>query len=211
VSDTVVVLTGGPGARPVTAAALPTGARVVAADSGAEHARALGLHVDVAVGDFDSIAPEELAELERAEVRIDRHPTVKDATDLELALDAAIELRPRRIVVVGSAGGRLDHMLAELLLFGAESYAGAELDALLGPAKIHVVRGARVLAGETGELISLVALHGPAIGVTTEGLSYPLRGETLASGSTRGVSNLFAEPEARVSVERGVLLAVRPG
>jgi thiamine pyrophosphokinase len=211
VSDTVVVFAGGPAPSASTAASLPADARIVAADSGAGHALALGLRVDVAVGDFDSIAPAELDELERADVRIERYPAAKDATDLELALDAAMALRPGRIVLVGGAGGRLDHLLAELLLLGAETYAGPELDALLGPAKIHVVRGERVLAGRTGELISLLALHGPAAGVTTDGLAYPLRGETLPPGSSRGISNLFSQAEARISLQRGVLLAMRPG
>jgi thiamine pyrophosphokinase len=62
-----------------------------------------------------------------------------------------------------------------------------------------------------GELVTLLALHGPAEGVTTTGLTYPLRGETLAAGSSRGVSNVFATGTARVSVERGVLLAIVPG
>ena len=41
-------------------------------------------------------------------------------------------------------------------------------------------------------------------------LEYPLAGETLAAGTTRGVSNVFTETEARVVVESGVLVAVRP-
>jgi thiamine pyrophosphokinase len=59
-------------------------------------------------------------------------------------------------------------------------------------------------------LISLFAVHGPAEGVATEGLVYPLHGETLAPGSSRGVSNEFAAAEARIELEQGVLLAVRP-
>jgi thiamine pyrophosphokinase len=210
-SDTVVVFAGGPAPSAATAASLPPCAGVVAADSGADHALALDLRVDVAVGDFDSITPAGLAQLQRADVRIDSYPTTKDATDLELALDAAMSLRPGRIVIVGGTDGRLDHMLAELLLLGAETYAGPELDALLGPATIHVVRRERVLSGRTGELISLLPLHGPAVGVATRGLEYALRGETLAAGSSRGISNLFAQEEAHISLERGVLLAVRPG
>jgi thiamine pyrophosphokinase len=61
-----------------------------------------------------------------------------------------------------------------------------------------------------GELISLFAVHGRAEGVVTEGLVYPLCGEPLEPGSTRGVSNVFAAEEARVRLERGVLLVVRP-
>jgi thiamine pyrophosphokinase len=142
---------------------------------------------------------------------VERHPAAKDATDLELALDGAVALGARRILVVGDGGGRLDHLLGALLLLGHERYAGIEVDALLGRAEAHVVRGVRRLEGEPGELVSLLALHGPAEGVATEGLRYPLRGETIDPGSSRGISNVFARPTATVAVERGVLLAVRPG
>ena len=198
---TVVVLAGGPGAP--ADVALPEDATVIAADGGAE----LGVPVDLAVGDFDSITNETLASIAATE----RHPADKDATDLELALDAALRLEPERILVVGSAAGRLDHLLGSLLLLAAEKYAGVQLDARLGVAELHVVRGERVLAGAPGELISLFALHGPAEGVVADGLVYPLHGETLEPGSSRGTSNVFADTEARISVARGVLLAIRPG
>jgi thiamine pyrophosphokinase len=81
----------------------------------------------------------------------------------------------------------------------------------MGEARVHVLRGERELEGEPGELFSLLAVNGPAEGVTTKGLAYPLRGETLEPGSSRGVSNVFAADRARVTVERGVVLAVRPG
>jgi thiamine pyrophosphokinase len=207
---TVVVFAGG--TRPLrrVLAAIPEGATVVAADRGVDHALALGLRVDVAVGDFDSISPAGLAELERSGARVERHPATKDACDLELALDLALSLRPRRVLLVGGAGGRLDHLLEELLLLAAEAYAGIELDAQLGRAAVHVVRGERVLAGRVGELVSLFALHGVATGVVTEGLVYSLRGEALAPGSSRGLSNVFVAREARVLVQSGVVLAVRP-
>ncbi len=101
-------------------------------------------------------------------------------------------------------------MFGSLLLLAADKYAGVQLDARLGTAAVHVVRGERLLAGEPGELISLFALHGSAQGVVTEGLVYPLCGETLAAGSSRGNSNVFTGLEARISVGRGVLVAVRP-
>jgi len=207
--DTVVVFAAGPGTVPRVT--IPSGAVVVAADGGVELALELGVAVDVVVGDLDSIASGSLETLERAGVRIERHPHEKDATDLALALDAAMGLGPRRIVLVGAAGGRLDHLLGELLLLGAEDYADVEIDAHLGAAAVHVVRGERSLVGTPGELVSLHALHGPAVGVVTEGLLYPLRGETLAAGSSRGISNVFAAEEARISLERGVVLVLRPG
>ena len=48
------------------------------------------------------------------------------------------------------------------------------LDAQVGRALVHVIRDERALEGEPDELVSLLALHGPAEGVRTEGLAYPL-------------------------------------
>jgi thiamine pyrophosphokinase len=203
--DVVVVASGeGPGLS------LPHTGTVVAADGGLLRALALGLDVDVVVGDLDSATPEALAAAEAAGARVVRHPQAKDETDLELALEEAATSGARRVLVVASAEGRLDHLLASLLLLGSERFAGLELDALVGDALVHVVRGERRLSGAPGELLTLVALGGPATGVTTSGLEYPLAGETLEPGSSRGVSNVFTEPEAWVAAETGVLLAVRP-
>ena len=208
--DSVIVVASGE-ADPAVHGRLPEGARVVAADGGVDCALALGLDVTVAVGDFDSVTDAGLAAVEAAGGRIDRHPAAKDETDLELALAVALELGARRIVVVAEPGGRLDHLLGVVLLLGHERFEQVEIDALLGAATVHVIRDARTLTGSVGELISLLPLHGPADGVTTEGLTYPLRGERLHAGSSRGVSNVFAAEEARVTVVTGVLAAVRPG
>jgi thiamine pyrophosphokinase len=209
--DTVVVFSGGPSPGRGVLASIPSGAPILGADLGAEHALALGLAVSLAVGDFDSISPDALVALERSGTRLERHPAVKDATDLELALDAATALAPARILVVGGATGRLDHRLGELLLLAAPAYAGVEVDALLGRARVHVIRGERQLGGAPGELISLLPLHGEARGVVSEGLVYPLAGELLRPGTSRGVSNIFGAAQARIGLRSGVLVAVCPG
>lgn len=201
---TIVVLSGGPD-RPAVDT-LPPGATVIAADGGAELARYLGLEVDLVVGDLDSISAATLAGI----AQVERHEAEKDATDLELALTAALRLEPERILVLGGARGRVDHLFASLLLLAAEAYAGVQVDAQFGAAAVHVARSERTVRGEPGDLISLFAVHGPATGVVTHGLVYPLRAETLEPGSSRGVSNVFAAPEARICLERGVVLAVRP-
>lgn len=213
--EIVIVVAGGdpPKAgtpRPTTLTAADA-ATVIAADGGIDRALALGLSVDLAVGDFDSVTAAGLAAAEAAGARLERHPAAKDATDLELALDAALGLSPARMLVIGASDGRLDHLLASLLLLGSERYAAVEIDAVLGNARAHVIRGSRAFAGAVGELVSLLPLHGPAEGVTTSGLAYPLRGETLAAGTSRGVSNLFAAAEAHVEVAHGVLVALLPG
>jgi thiamine pyrophosphokinase len=184
---------------------------VLAADGGLEHARGLGLTVALAVGDFDSASPQAVAAAEADGIRIVRHPAEKDATDLELALLEALAFAPKRVLVLAGGAGRLDHLLSLLLTLASPRFAGLELDAAIGAARAHVVRGERSFAGTAGELLTLLAVNGPATGVWTEGLTYELRGQTLEPGSSRGVSNVFATDAARVTVEDGVLLAIRPG
>ncbi|MGH3136231.1 MAG: thiamine diphosphokinase [Gaiellaceae bacterium] len=210
-NEVIVVVAGGDPPAPEAALAVPVGARVIAADRGLDHAFALGLEVELAVGDFDSASPRAVAHAEASGTRVDRYPAEKDATDLELALDAARSLGSKRILVLAGDGGRLDHLLATLLLLGSSRYRDVEIDAHVGAARAWVVRRERVIEAETGALVSLLALHGPAEGVRTEGLAYPLAGETLEPGSSRGVSNVFVAASARITVDRGVLLVVRPG
>ena len=207
----VVAVAGGDPVPPHVAADLPADAVVIAADSGLGVATALGLDVDLVVGDLDSV---DLGALERARaagVEVREHPPDKDRTDLALAMDAGVEAGADRIVVVGGHGGRLDHLLANALLLASPDYADVDVVARMGEATLHVVRDEVTLSGAPGELVTLLPVHGPAHGVRTAGLLYPLDGETLTAGSSRGVSNELAVPEARVAVGDGVLLAVQPG
>jgi thiamine pyrophosphokinase len=208
---TYVVVAGG---DPIDAAALddvPPGAPVIAADSGADHAVALGLHVDLLVGDLDSVSDAARLALEAAGVAIERHRPDKDQTDLDLALAAAVDRGAAEIVVLGGHGGRVDHYFANGLLLASPAFADVDLRARFGPARLWVVRRPTTLTGRPGELVTLLAVHGPATGIHTTGLAYPLVGEDLLPGSSRGVSNVFTAPEATIRLEGGVLLAIAPG
>jgi thiamine pyrophosphokinase len=210
-SDMVVVITGGDPVEPSQLPALPEGTRVIAADSGVEHALALGLHVDLVVGDLDSASPAAVERAAAAGAIVERHPAAKDATDLELALDAALAMGTSRIHVLGGHGGRLDHLLANVLLLARPEHAGVAITARMGAARVAVVRDAAELHGPIGDVVTLLPVHGAARGVTTSGLLYPLDAEDLAPGTTRGVSNELVHDPATVTLAAGVLVAIQPG
>lgn len=206
----VVVVAGGDPPDPSARAYVPRCAWVIAADSGVDHALALGLPVDHAVGDFDSVSPKGLQALAAAGTPIERHPAAKDATDVELALEIAALHRPLRLLLIGEAGGRLDHTLGILTLLAAPAYAGIEVTARLGTALVTVVRDRRSIHGSPGDLVSLIPVLGPGGGVTTAGLRWPLTDAVLEAGSSRGISNEFVGGTAYVRVVTGVLLAIQP-
>lgn len=204
-----VVIAGGDLLDPDVVEELPAHAYVVAADSGLEQAQRLGIRVHRVVGDLDSATPEALARLS-PDVLVDRHPWDKDATDLELALAVVAALDVDRVLVLGGHGGRLDHLLANAALLASPRFSHLDVEWVAGSARVTVVRRTARLHGTPGELITLVPIGGPALGVTTTGLRWPLSGEDLAFGTTRGVSNQFRAPLATVTLSQGCLLAVQP-
>jgi thiamine pyrophosphokinase len=184
---------------------------VVAADSGLHLAMELGLTVDRVVGDLDSASPAAVEAARAAGAVVEIHPTAKDHTDLELALHAARDAGATRAVVLGLTGGRLDHFLANALLLASPDFAGMDVEAAAGPTRMFAVHHGVDLVGGPGAIVSLLAVGGPARGITTEGLVYPLDDETLWPGSSRGVSNEMTGATARVSLRDGTLLVIQPG
>lgn len=181
---------------------------VIAADSGADLAERLDLGIDVLIGDLDSIsdAAHERARTRGVEIRA--YPSAKDATDLELAMDAAVEARATEILVVGGAGGRLDHHVANVALLGSRKYAVARVTWTTGTTRSYVVRGTRHVPTRPGQLVSVIPMGGTARGVHLRGLRWPLAGAKLRSGTTIGLSNEATGDEAAITVSDGTLLVV---
>jgi thiamine pyrophosphokinase len=203
--DTILIFTGGDTPDLDIAGELPSADLIVAADSGYDLAIRLGYRVDVLVGDLDSIETTPVPD----HVIVERHPSDKDQTDLDLALELASREDPGRVMVIGAGGGRFDHELATAGLLCSERWAGIEeIDWVSSRGRAHVVRRRRILHGDIGALISLVPVGGAVTGITTRGLQWELGGEGLEAGSTRGVSNVMRAPVADIRVESGCLLVV---
>ncbi|MEA2610691.1 MAG: thiamine pyrophosphokinae [Chloroflexota bacterium] len=190
---------------------------VIAADGGARHASMLGVVIDVWVGDGDSIGEAALASLAAAGIPIERSRPDKDESDTELAMAAALRLGATGIVIVGALGGpRIDHALANLGLLAMPELAGRPVTVVDAGSRITLLRapgpdGRPVehrLPGHVGGLVSLLPVGDGVEGVTTSGLAYPLVDEPLPFGRARGLSNVRAALDARVTVRRGSLLVV---
>jgi thiamine pyrophosphokinase len=204
----VYVIAGGADVAPDAIEGFDPPDLVIAADSGADLAERLGLCIDVLIGDLDSISEEAHERAREREVEIRAYPSAKDATDLELAMDAAIEVRATDIVVIGGAGGRLDHHVGNVALLGSRKYAVARVTWITGPVRSYVVRGTRHVPTSPGQLVSVIPMGGTARGVHLRGLRWPLAGATLRWGTTVGLSNEATGEEAVITVSDGTLLVV---
>ncbi len=175
---------------------------IVAADGGAHAAMAAGLHVDMAVGDLDSLADDARVSLgERILLRAD-----PNRTDLQKAVDYCIERGCGEIDIAAAGGGRADHALANLALLTL-SRGRARLRIVDDLFEVSLVEGTVVVDAPPGTVVSLVAI-GECRGVSTSGLRWDLDDKTLGF-SPLGIHNEVATPPATVSVASGDLLLFR--
>jgi thiamine pyrophosphokinase len=181
---------------------------IIAADGGSQHCAALGITPHLVVGDFDSLGESELEALKSSGARLERYDRRKNFTDLELALEHARMNGASQALVFAALGRRWDQTLANLLLPAVQTLSELEIRLIDGAQEISLLRGGENcrLEGQVGDTLSLIPLTLEARGVLTQGLEYPLNRETLYLGATRGISNMFSEPQASVSLEDGMLL-----
>lgn len=228
----VIIANGTPPAQRDIDRWLRAGDLLMCADGGAAAALALGLSPQHVIGDFDSLHEADLSELRRRGATLHQHPTHKDETDLELALLMALQLfttestevkheKPtatsgverNEIVVLGALGGRIDHEMANMLLLAMPALQGARVVLAHGDQQLFAIdaRNGKAVArlhGHAGDTVSLLPFNGDAHGITTAGLEYPLKNESLFVGPARGVSNVMLGDEASVTLNAGMLLCV---
>jgi thiamine pyrophosphokinase len=183
---------------------------VVACDAAGEWCVGLGRLPDLAVGDFDSASPGAAERLRALGVEVSEYPTRKNASDLDLAVDAALALGAGTLTVTAAFTNRLDHTLAALglalrvpanvpLVFADPGLAAR---VVRPPNETHVE-----LEVQPGALVSVVALAA-AEGVTLSGLAYPLLNASLEALSSLGVSNVATDSRVTVDVVQGTLLVM---
>ena len=178
---------------------------VFCADGGYANAVSAGLAPDYLIGDWDSGRKPEL------DVPCVTLPVEKDVTDLQAAMDQALSLGIRDLLLCGCTGGRLDHTASNLLLLewladrgGRGMIADADNEVrLLGPG-VH-----RVANDPPCHYLSLVPLDRQVTGVSIRGVKYRLNGATLTRGDTLSVSNEPAGPVAEIAIGGGRALLIR--
>lgn len=190
---------------------LETADRVVAADGGAGAVTAAGGVCDVIVGDGDSLGETGFAQARAAnpDVEIRRFPTAKDATDAELAMRTALEAKPDRVIVVGAFGGaRLDHELANVMLLANPRWRDRDVVLADEHRDARLVTDRAEIRGRAGDIVTMLAVDGPALDLQSQGLAYELDGLSLEVGTSLGVSNELTGSTATVEVGSGMVLLV---
>ena len=198
----------GAGQPPLLPPSPNTNDLVIAADGGYSYTQRERIHVDVLIGDFDSL-DESIGNLDKNLI-VKRLPKEKDETDLLASLKYGIENGCNEFHIYGGTGKRIDHTLANiqcliyLVSIGARGYLYSD------DSVITVFDKSIVLKAKNSGTVSLFSTGGVSSGVTIRGLKYELTAATLKDSYPQGVSNEFIGLNAEIEVKDGMLMLVYP-
>ncbi len=185
---------------------------IICVDGGASYALTMGLVPALIIGDLDSLRDDDRLMLSKIKAELVLHPPEKEKSDLELALDHAVEMDPQEVLIICAMGGeRIDHALINLLLLLKPLEKGIKAAIVDEKQEIRLVNQAQAIAleGRPGDYLSLFSLQTETKGIVTQGLKYPLYNESLFFASSRGLSNEFIATSAKVTLQEGLLMLIK--
>lgn len=175
---------------------------IIAADSGLETLELAGLEPAFVIGDFDSVAEELLAAVEPS-ILIENG--AQENTDLEKAILLALKNGADRIGLAGASGSRIDHTLNAIsLMLRYREHADIVFHDDGGTARVALPPEVAI-HGEPGQRVSFMPAPS-AIGLSGEGLLYPLDNLDLALGGRDAISNELIDEVAHVRFSAGSFL-----
>lgn len=179
---------------------------IIAVDAGYAALVERGVAPHHAFGDFDSLGfvPQE------AEGGVCVHPfdPHKDFTDMDLALNFAIDEGFTHIVMCDGLYARLDHSLANLQLMAAAARKGqrvwgvTEEEVVVALDAEGELNQLEIAAGSQG-ICSVLAHSDSVSGVYETGLAYGLEDARLTNRFPLGISNELIGQDAHISLEEG--------
>lgn len=182
---------------------------IVCCDGGIRHAFVEGLTPHHIIGDLDSSSKHMVEFYKSKNVNFLEYDTKKDETDMELAINFAISIGAIEILILGAIGCRIDHTLTNINLLMKASNSNVKAIIRDGNNDIHLVDDHIEITGTIGDLISLIPLSSNVMGVTTQGLEYPLIDASMNIGNSLGVSNVMTTDKVSIDVKCGHLLVIK--
>lgn len=158
----------------------------------------LGIKADVVIGDFDSIDKKTIKKEVQIIDAIDQNKS-----DLEKAINYCIDHDYKKIILIGSTGLKEDHSFANLFLL-EEFSKKININIYTDYYKLFINLGNNKYESAPGLTISLISFYKNNI-VSSEGLKYELRNESLQSAS-HGLSNVCKQSEFIISSSEPIFI-----
>jgi thiamine pyrophosphokinase len=176
---------------------------IIACDGASEFLYANKMTPDYIIGDLDSVTPKTLAYYKHKKVTV-KKVVNQNKNDLEKALDLALGKKFKNISIIGLTGKRFDHSINNISILKRYSRK-ADIRVYDNEFVMMVIHKAAKLQCKVGDIVSLIPLP-EATGITTSGLKYPLKNESLIFGKREGALNEAIAENVGVKIKKGELL-----
>ncbi len=181
---------------------------LIAVNGGSINCYKSGISPDLIIGDMDSLPANIRKFYQKKNIKIIPFPSKKDKSDTELAVEKALEFRPKEIILLCMAGGRIDHFLANIFILEKIIANNTKGIILTKKFKVELVNKKTYIHGRQGDIISILSINKKSTGVTLKGFKYKLYNETLFRDKSRGISNILEKQKAEIIVKKGLLLVL---
>lgn len=177
-----------------------TETNIIAADGGYRHVD--NKPVFAVIGDFDTLGyvPDNVPTVS--------HPTDKDQTDGELALEFIKNVGGHSVTIYGATGGKLEHVLGNVNLLAFANSIGLKAKILDENLEAYFTSDSISISGGVGDNISIFAFGGEVEFEKSSGLKYPLDNLKILPHSSLGISNRVTEGKVEIKVKSGKALVI---
>ena len=213
----IVILAGGPATafdRLIQEQVKDSDAFFIGVDRGAYRLMQAGFPVHLAIGDFDSLTPEELVAVRTYADQIAQSPAEKDDTDLELAVLTAMTQFPDAsdILILGGLGGRFDHEIQIFYLVLQARFSGllSKITLLDAQNVIRFVGPGCHLLTKIPEMTYLAfASLTPVIGFSIQQAKYDLPKTDFPSNFSLSSNEFVADVPVTIALASGIVAVIQ--
>lgn len=202
-------------------------ASVIAADAGYRHLDTRAFVPNIVIGDFDSLGyvPQEdkQASIQLKEdvdacnpkmMRVMQYPEDKDKSDLELAIDEALAMKPQIIMIYGALGKRLDQSISSVQMLSHIADHRVGVFCVGDKEACVVVNGPSEFglgipnSDDIDKTISIFSLTDVSLVEASIGLKWPYTNTAITNSMSLGISNVITGNPMKIKVKMGKILLV---
>lgn len=201
--ETCLIILDGDINRSLLSKLIKTHPLIISADGASNKLYRWKIIPDYIIGDLDSILSAAHAFFKKNNVHI-KKIAEQEHNDFEKCIRFAMSKKIDSITVAGCGGKRTDHMLNNFSVM-KKYYKKSSIKLVDMDFEIFFAGKTAEFSCKKGDIVSLLALP-KAEGITTRGLQYRLKNESLEFGKREGALNKAVSSKVKIEVRKGDLL-----
>ncbi|MCD4817312.1 MAG: thiamine diphosphokinase [Candidatus Cloacimonetes bacterium] len=180
---------------------------IIAADGGANSCSSLHLIPDIIIGDLDSISDEAKTNFSQIPILYIKN---QNETDLQKALEYALNKKPDKIYIFACLGKREDHSLINLLILNnfVQKHR-IKIELITKSARFRILPfGNHEIINRKNKIVSLFS-YNTIENLNLSGFQYELKNKNYLNNFI-GLSNVYTSDRSTIKFSSGVVFLIEP-